>query len=263
MSSSRRDDPPGEGTDQRSTETPVAVDHLSGLRAELGRFHLAVRDLAAPVPSCPGWRVGDLVSHLGTIYRMFRRVAAEGWMERPSTLEVDDRPAPGDERVRAWTRRQGELLVEALADLDVSAPRWNFTDGPQVGGFIHRRMHHETAVHRWDAERVYRAPSPMSPAAAADGTREYLEVFVPRAGTWEHPSATVQVEMPHASPVQLRLPRGAVPYVVVSSSGRADAVLSGEPQQLMLALWGREPLVSVLVRGDRRLTALLRALVGG
>jgi hypothetical protein len=120
------------------------IDHLQGLRVEVERVRAAVGDLDAAVPACPDWRVLDLVLHLGTVHRRFRRVADEGWMQRPPEPDVDDRPAADDDRVVAWADQQADLLLDALERLDPEAPRWNFSLGPQLGAFIPRRMHHET-----------------------------------------------------------------------------------------------------------------------
>jgi hypothetical protein len=79
----------------------------------------------------------------------------------------------------AWAEKQAELLFGALARLDHEAPRWNFSPGPQLGAFIPRRMHHETAIHRWDLAGAQGSPEPFADEVAADGVIEYLEVFLP------------------------------------------------------------------------------------
>jgi uncharacterized protein (TIGR03083 family) len=237
------------------------MDHRGGLRDEISRFHHAVGDLDRPVRSCPGWRVGDLVHHLGSVHRLFRRVASERSMQRPPPLDADDRPAPDDPGILPWAALEGELLLEALEDLDDRAPRWNFTAGPQVAGFIPRRMHHETAVHRWDVEHAYGEPSPIPPATAADGAIEYLEVHLPQSTTWSLASATVLIAMAGEQPVQLHLPSGGAPGLVRSPTPNPDLVLTGSPHEMLLAFWDREPLISVFGEGDRRLLAPLRACI--
>ena len=54
--------------------------------------------------------------------------------------------------------------------------------GPTTAAFWFRRQAHETAVHRWDAQRAATPSSvdPIDATLAADGVDEWLEVFVPR-----------------------------------------------------------------------------------
>ncbi|MGQ0777330.1 MAG: maleylpyruvate isomerase N-terminal domain-containing protein [Pseudonocardiales bacterium] len=67
------------------TRTEGAVDlldddeRLAVLADEGALFAVTAhsRDLAAPIPSCPGWTLGDLVAHLGLVYRWVTRVVRE------------------------------------------------------------------------------------------------------------------------------------------------------------------------------------------
>jgi hypothetical protein len=47
---------------------------------------LAGTDLAAPVPSCPGWSVGGLVAHLGETHLWAERCVRLGDPHRPPTV---------------------------------------------------------------------------------------------------------------------------------------------------------------------------------
>ena len=42
-------------------------------------------DLEAPVPACPGWTVGEVVRHTGSVYRVVLRWILEG--RRPDSWE--------------------------------------------------------------------------------------------------------------------------------------------------------------------------------
>jgi len=50
------------------------------------RSHIEGADLTVPVPSCPGWNLGQLLRRLGGGHR---------WVERPLGVLLAWRPAPG------------------------------------------------------------------------------------------------------------------------------------------------------------------------
>jgi uncharacterized protein (TIGR03083 family) len=252
------------------------VDHLGHLRDEVARFQAAVIDLDAPVPACPDWRVRDLVHHVGSVHRMFRRVADEGWLERPPPLDPDDRPIAEDDRVFDWSREQAAGLLEALGRLDPEAPRWNFTTGPQVGGFIPRRMLHETTIHRWDVEGAHGIRGHLDVEVARDGVREYLEALRLRWGTWGGVPAVVRTELDAGPTIDLVLRSGEVPDVLIDADARgrgpqdgdwasgtdemarADVVLRTDPVTAYLAWWGRLPLADIADRGEPALIGEIR-----
>ena len=218
------------------------VDHRHGVATEIARFHAAVRDLDLPVPSCPQWQVRHVVQHLGTVHRTFRRVAVEGWMRRPPDPDPDDRPAAEDDAVVAWAREQADKLLDAIDQLDPNAPRWNFSPGPQIGAFIPRRMHLETAIHRWDLELADGTPGTIAADIAADGVEEYLEVYLPRSGPWSGEQATVLVRPDGARSIAVTLQPGDLARVTIGRVRTADLLLQGPADQLLLALWGRQAL---------------------
>ncbi len=226
------------------------IDHVQGLRDEFDRVRGAIDDLDAPVPSCPEWRVRDLVHHLGSVYRMFRRVADEGLLERPPRLAIDDRPEADDDRIVAWTEAQAELLLDALERLDPAEPRWNFSPGPQVGAFIPRRMHHETAMHRWDLEAAVGSPGPIAAPVAVDGILEFLEVNLPRSGRWDGDPGVIHTAITRGPTLEVELAPDELPVVHEPTGRVPDAVIAGDAESLLLAWWDRTPLVSLLQKGD-------------
>ncbi|MEX2550839.1 MAG: maleylpyruvate isomerase family mycothiol-dependent enzyme [Nitriliruptoraceae bacterium] len=226
------------------------IDHVQGLREEIDRIRAVVDDLDAPVPSCPDWRVRDLLHHLGSVYRTFRRVAEEGWMERPPAPASEDRPQADDDGIVAWTDQQAELLVRALERLDPSAPRWNFSPGPQVGAFIPRRMHHESVLHRRDLEGASGRTGRIDEPVAIDGVLEYLQVYLPRSGRWEGEAGVFHTDVTDGPTFELELARDRLPVVHATPGQQPDAVVAGDAESLLLAWWDRTPLTSVLQDGD-------------
>ena len=90
------------------------MDHVEHFGREVAAFETAARAAqraqpAPAVPSCPGWRVTNLVLHLGTVHRYVARVIAERLPEPPP--EEEDLawvaiPAAGP-AARPGTRRAG------------------------------------------------------------------------------------------------------------------------------------------------------------
>jgi hypothetical protein len=96
-------------------------DQLARLRAEVA--HIAAfatdRDLGAPVPSCPGLTAGEVIRHLGSVYRRVtgwvRTQASPGeWQREPSGGHVLAhrlaRDTPGRRRETAYAGGSGQSV---------------------------------------------------------------------------------------------------------------------------------------------------------
>lgn len=157
-------------------------EYLSSIRADgdrLGRIEPA--DLGRRVPSCPDWDVAGLMAHTSWVHRWVTYVVGLPEGEKPARDAVPRWSGEGD--VVAWYR---EGLDGLLAALEATPPdRSVFTlAGAQPASWWVRRLAHETAIHRWDAEAA-RVPAGgriegFLPDLAADGIEEVLEVMFPR-----------------------------------------------------------------------------------
>jgi uncharacterized protein (TIGR03083 family) len=236
------------------------VDHerlLTALRHEGSALTAAARaGVAAPVPSCPEWTVHDLLGHLGRIYRRVTEV-----VRRHSDVEVpydDLPPVPDDGRVEWFADAHAEL-VDALANAGADTGCWNWSGTAQTAAFWYRRMAHETAVHRWDAQLAHGTPDPIEPELAVDGVGEAFDVFLPRTlarepvdglrGTFlvaatDTGDAWTGEVWPDRAEVRPGTPDAA-----------ADATIRGSASDLVLALWGRD--VPVERSGDAAILRLL------
>src|SRR5262249_13758390 len=93
--------------------------HIARLRAE-GELLASAAERAgldAPVPACPGWRVRDLLKHLGYVHRWaagYVREQHARWVDRASEAEIL-RGGPEDEALAGWFRDGHAALVRALA----------------------------------------------------------------------------------------------------------------------------------------------------
>lgn len=128
--------------------------------------------LDAPVPTCPGWTVADLLEHMGNVQRWAARTVATRPAERISRRDMSE--APPRAELLAWFHAAGRELVTTLAAADPAAPVWTFGPDGTVR-FWFRRQAHEVTVHRVDAERAAGRPAaPIAPDLAADGIDEWL-----------------------------------------------------------------------------------------
>ena len=124
------------------------------------------------VGSCPDWSLADLAVHLGGVYR---------WAA--ATLELGERagrvPFTGaPEDIPEWFAAAVDHVEAALTRHAPDDPAWTF--GPEgVAVFWHRRMTHETSIHRWDAETAAGTPAPVDPTLAVDGIDEVMDVLIP------------------------------------------------------------------------------------
>lgn len=232
------------------------MDALAYLQRDSEALLDAATELGARVPGCPDWDVGDLVFHLGRVYHRWRHIARDGLTTVEGVRAIERPERPPDDQLVPWARDEARALVAELRDLDLEAPRWNFSRGPQVAAFIPRRMAHETAIHRWDVESATGTPKPLPTDLAADGVDEFLTVFA--AGReYQGPEGVVGLYAEDADrswTVQLAPPH---PTVVPASSDPAEVV--AEPaNDLILWLWNR-----IDVEGVGRLGEALREHVDG
>jgi uncharacterized protein (TIGR03083 family) len=132
----------------------------------------ASADLSAPVPSCPGWTLADLLRHLAHGYMNVVVPQLRQTEPTPTSELADSDPMAAFEHGYA-------VMLEELA---ASESRENADR--RLATFWIRRMAHETAMHRIDADLVMRRPStPIPTELAVDGVDELLTVFLARETT--------------------------------------------------------------------------------
>jgi uncharacterized protein (TIGR03083 family) len=144
--------------------------------AEIARFAAVIRggDPATPVLTCAPWTLADLIQHIGHIHRWAAAMVAERSPTRHSRKKAE-LPLPADPATWPdWLAEAETLLVPVLRAADPDARRWAWGPDKHVR-FWSRRMVHETAVHRVDAELALGIQPRVDPAAAVDGVEEFLE----------------------------------------------------------------------------------------
>jgi uncharacterized protein (TIGR03083 family) len=244
--------------------------YLECLAADFARLRSVVpADLAAAVPTCPGWTVADLTRHVGQVYLHKTAAMREG-------AEPDQWPPEGlagEEPLALLDRAYTGLIAEfAARKPDDPAGTWYTPD--QTVGFWIRRMAQETVIHRIDAELgTGQAVAPVPDDLAVDGIDELLKVFVAfSVAEWGDYFTDILAASPGRSyTVQSggaawRVQTGPGLFAVEDGSGDADndVTVSGPPAAVLRWVWNREGAhepVGVTVDGAPDAVAELRRCI--
>ncbi len=244
--------------DRWYAEIEDSTETLAGL-AQVG-------DLTRPVPTCPDWTMRQLATHVGRAHRWAAQIASTRSAEFIPFREVPDGRFPDDPAQQApWLRAGAERVIGAVRAAG-SDPVWAFTE-LRPASFWARRMAHETAVHRADAEIAVGREPGFEPDLAADAIDEWLSFMSGPAGGDPDPRLDA-------------LPEGAVLHVHATDEGldgagewlvrregsqvtvqpghaKGDVALRGPAGPLLLVLLRRLPAddPQVQVLGDPALLA--------
>jgi uncharacterized protein (TIGR03083 family) len=153
------------------------ADALVDENLRLGEL-LATADPEVPVPTCPGWTLRQLLTHVGRGDRWAAMIVRDRAQERVDTRTVPDGKPPAGDPV-GWLAGSARLLVDAVAATGPDVPVWTFT-GPKPAAWWIRRRLHEATVHRADASIALGVPFAIEPGLAADGVSEWLDVLASR-----------------------------------------------------------------------------------
>jgi uncharacterized protein (TIGR03083 family) len=236
-------------------DSMAMLDRLSDDVAGLQRV-IDAADPSQPVPSCPGWTLADLATHVADVYQ--HKIAA-----MRSGAPPDPWPAPEPDSVRTGPPREflrvsaAELLRE-LTERDAHQPTWTWFLRDQTVGFWRRRMMQETVIHRWDAENAVRAAQNyrIDEEVADDGVDEYLLAFLADDWSSEPTTGSGDVDVIGASHRwRVRLLPDEVSATRHDLSEHAtrppDAtVRCADGGGLLLAIWGRRSWNTVETSGN-------------
>ncbi|MGF1617046.1 MAG: maleylpyruvate isomerase family mycothiol-dependent enzyme [Acidimicrobiia bacterium] len=153
------------------------ADALETIESEGKRIlELGREDIARPVPQYPGWTMGGLLAHTGSVLGRTSLICRDLLMERPRSPRPDE-----DDDVADWFEERLDELLSVLSQCDTRAPVWGLVPEPTVGGWINR-MVIEVGVHRWDAEQAFTEPAPLLDDVAEAGLDEFGTMWLPRLG---------------------------------------------------------------------------------
>lgn len=197
----------------------------------------------------------DLVRHVAEVYE--HKIACTELRQAPDPWP----PAwPSERDPIGWLVDAHERLLAMFASSEQTTPSATWWPPDQTVGFWARRMAHETAIHRIDAELAAGTATPIDADLATDGVDEILLIML--AGDWsEAPdeAATGQrVAIATGGRTWLvGLEREAVK--VAADEGARDATIEGDPSDVVLWLWGRAPDDRVGSSGDAAALRVLRS----
>jgi len=212
-------------------------------------------DPAGPVPTCPPWTMADLAQHLGGIHRwaeqMVRSLAQERLRGSDVILEMPDDP----HELASWIRKASVVLESTFRKADPDAVMWTWGSDKHAR-FWSRRMVHETAVHRADAELSLRREPRIDADIAIDGVDEFLDnlphaaYFAPRVTELVGDGRALAFTTDGAAwRITLRPDRFEWDHV----EGKTDVTVSAEPATLYLLMYGRVKPGAATIDGDGEL----------
>jgi len=239
---------------------------LAALRAEAPAFRTAIAEAgpAAPVPSCPEWTVGQLTGHLIGQYRW-----VNGHVGRGVTTPPEEPHAPGPDTATAaeFDAAFTDLLTR-FDVLDPEMPAWNWAPQAKKVAFWQRRMAHETAIHRWDAQMAaVGLTEPLEAKLAADIVSEALDTLLPagrgrRAADRHGMVALSATDLEQTWHIRLRESGGVAlldtDTILDDDDLHERVVAAGNASDLALALWGRVGFDVLAITGDEDLLECLR-----
>jgi uncharacterized protein (TIGR03083 family) len=218
-------------------------------------------DLEVEVPQLPGMRLGEVVRHVGSVYRMVVSWLHDG--ARPTRWQR----APAEDQTLVDYLRAGLLeVVHELAQHDPldGCPTW--WPEHQNYGFWYRRLAHETTIHRYDVQMGGAAAmvGGIPPEIAVDGVDEILSLwFTHRLGVLgisDVRPGRVAIHTGDRRWIAQITPTGTSAWRA-DTDETVDAIVSSDPAGMYLWLWGRRPNAHVLEAGDPDVVAQLQDLL--
>ncbi|WP_127357492.1 maleylpyruvate isomerase family mycothiol-dependent enzyme [Actinacidiphila soli] len=247
--------------DERSTAFRAAVASAPSLDVQ--------------VPACPEWTLFDLVQHLGEGRRSWAATIAAGPAAAAKSASEGAPAAPRErEALLAWSAASTQELLDALREAGPDRGCWTWwstSQSPQTCGAVARHQLQEVAVHTYDAQVTLGAPQPLPDEVALDGVDEFLSTCCATTDAWPHEPAAVDYHATEGRSWRLWLSAdgartarlltpGTMPATAAGEDpDAADASARGTAGELVLALYGRIPVDSLELDGDRRLFDLLLA----
>lgn len=215
------------------------ADHLAALVAANEVLRSTdPADLDRPVPSCPGWTVEDLITHIAQVQRWATRIVTA-----PPGVKVERRiEAPTGPAIIDWFGDGADALIESFAAVDLDHEVYAFV-GPRPARWWIRRQTHEAVMHAWDRQRATGTPDAIDPAIASDGIDELLtELLGPRLVETSAFAATGETIHVHTTDVDGEwLVRIAPDRVEVTREhAKGEVALRGPAAGVLLTLLDRQ-----------------------
>lgn len=211
--------------------------------------------LDAPVPTCPGWNVRDLVQHQGGVHRWATSIVGtprtEGW--DADLIDVVG-AWPDDEDLIGWLVGGATELAATLRAAPADLRCFTFLAADTPVAMWARRQAHETTIHRIDAEGAAGTATPVPASLASDGVDELLTCFITRRPT-PSPTGEIVTMAFHAVDTadHWHLTIGGGPIDTRRADQPADVRIAGTAGALYRFVWNRASPEHVDIVGDASL----------
>ncbi|HEX4818519.1 MAG TPA: maleylpyruvate isomerase family mycothiol-dependent enzyme [Nonomuraea sp.] len=233
-------------------------DYESRIETEAARLAELAADPSVPVPTCPGWTIAELVTHVGRTHRWATHVLRHRMQERIWSRQVPDGLPEGASGDAEWLLAGAGELLRTLRQTDPDLAVWTW--GPdRRASWWPPRMLFELVIHRADAELAHGLDPVVPAGTAAEGVEEFLH-NLPYAAWVTRPLAELGAEGAtihlHAEDADgewtiSQGPAGRISWARGHAKG--DAAVRGPVSDLLLLLYGRRSPDTLTVYGDRAL----------
>ncbi len=229
------------------------MEHLPYLGSSMTRMAARIGRAEGdePVPTCPGWRMSDLVVHLGSMHRWSASILLSG--QRLTEPQV-----VASEPFVDWYAGTATALLAAIEAVDPSEPTPNFSLMHETAAFWPRRQMHETTIHGVDAAQAlgdHEDSWDIPVEVAEDGVDEVLSIFFPRmTARGQRPDLEGRLRVTATDTGRSWLvaasedPQG--PPIILHATHDADAEISGTATDLYLGLWRRSQHDRLKIEGE-------------
>ncbi|HZP53762.1 maleylpyruvate isomerase family mycothiol-dependent enzyme [Actinocrinis sp.] len=223
----------------------------------------AAPSLDAQVPTCPDWTLFDLAQHIGVGRRAWAATVDAGPDAAAKAAPQDSAPAPRErEALLAWLAESTDLLLEALRQAGPDRGCWTWwgtSQSPKTCGAVARHQLQEVAVHTYDAQLTAGAAQPLPDEVALDGVEDFQFTCCATTDPWPHEPAVVDYHATEGRSWRLWLSADGARAARLADPGTAAdpaaayASAQGTASDLVLFLYGRLPMDSLKLDGDRRI----------
>ena len=183
---------------------------------------------------------------------------------RRSAGRCPPRWRPGSARpLLAWFAASTQELLDALREAGPDRGCWTWwgpSQSPQTTGAVARHQLQQLAVHTYDAQVAVGAPQPLPDEVALDGVDEFLTTCCATTAAWPHEPAVVDYHATEGRSWRLWLSADGArtarrPRRSVAGEGpeAADVSARGTAHELVMFCYGRIPMDSLQLDGDRRI----------
>lgn len=251
-------------------KTPGFSDPLRLIDDRSAAFRAAIASapsLDVRVPTCPEWTLFDLAHHLGEGRRAWAATVAAAPHATAKAAPRSDSVAPRErDTLLEWLAASVGEMLDALREAGPERGCWTWwakSQSPTTCGAVARHQLQEIAVHAYDAQLTVGAPQPLPEEVALDGVEEFLFTVCTTTEAWPHRPAVVDYHVNDGptwrnwlSADGSRVDRLGSQHAAADASpdrDGPDASARGTAGELVLALYGRIPLDSLELGGDRSL----------